>query len=100
MRPIHLAKVDKPRPVVVLTRELARAVMNNVTIAPITSTRRGLSTEVAVGQANGLDHTSVVSCDNIQTIPRSALGQQIGWLLDDQEAELAEAIIQAFELAT
>ena len=49
MRPIHIARLDKPRPVVVLTRELIRPRLTNVTVAPITSTIRGLSTEVLVG---------------------------------------------------
>lgn len=46
MRPIHLARLDKTRPVLVLTRELVRAHLDTVTVtvAPITSTLRGLST--------------------------------------------------------
>jgi mRNA interferase MazF len=69
-----------------------------VTIAPITSTIRGLSTEVPVGRANGLGHDSVVSCDNIVTVPVSALGPLVGYLLPAQEAALAEAIRIAFDL--
>jgi mRNA interferase MazF len=98
MRPIHLARLDKTRPAVVLTREAVRDRRLRVTVAPITSTSWGLSTEVSVGQANGLDHESVVSCDNIVTIPVHALGRQIGFLHDDQEGDLAEAIIAAFDL--
>ena len=52
MRPIHVAQLDKARPVVVLTRELVRPHLARVTVAPITMTVRGLSTEVAVGPAN------------------------------------------------
>jgi hypothetical protein len=48
--------------------------------------------------ANGLDHDSVVSCDNIVTVPKSALGRHIGFLLPDQETMLAEAIRAAFDL--
>ena len=98
MRPIHLAELDKTRPVLVLTRELVRPRLRNVTVAPITSTIRGISTEVPVGTANGLDHDSVVSCDNIQTVPKDRLGRQIGYLGDDQEPELARAIQLAFDL--
>ncbi|HEY5484193.1 MAG TPA: type II toxin-antitoxin system PemK/MazF family toxin, partial [Propionibacteriaceae bacterium] len=72
----------------VLTREIVRPHLSRVTIAPITSSVRGLSTEVPVGRANGLDHASVVSCDNIVTIPVSALGRQLGFLLPEQEAQL------------
>ncbi|HEV7808915.1 MAG TPA: type II toxin-antitoxin system PemK/MazF family toxin [Solirubrobacteraceae bacterium] len=98
MRPIHIAQLDKPRPVLVLTRELVRPHLTRVTIAPITATIRNLSTEVAVGPANGLDSRCIVSCDNIVTIPANALGLQIGHLLPAQEAELSAAINAAFDL--
>jgi len=98
MRPLHVARLDKPRPVVVLTRELIRPRLTNVTVAPITSTIRGLSTEVLVGARNGLDHPSAISCDNIQTIPKVQLGRLIGYLLPDQETLLTEAITLAFDL--
>ena len=98
MRPIHIAHVDKSRPVVVLTRELVRPHLARVTVAPITSTVRGLSTEVLVGPENGLDQTSVINCDSITTIPATTLGRLIGYLLPTQEAVLAGAIRSAFDL--
>lgn len=98
MRPIHLAKLDKTRPVLILTRELVRPHLTRVTVAPITATIRGLSSEVQVGPRNGLDKDSVVSIDNVVTIPVTALGHQVGFLLPDQEPDLAEAIRNAFDL--
>ena len=98
MRPIHLASLDKVRPVVVLTREGVRPYLSRVTVATITTSVKGLRVEVAVGQANGLDHDSVISCDNITTIPVDDLGKQIGFLLDAQEVQLTEAIAAAFDL--
>lgn len=98
MRPIHLAHLDKMRPVLVLTRELVRPHLSRVTVAPITSTIRGLSTEVPVGPPNGLDHESAVSCDNILTVPVTVLGRQIGFLLPAQEPALTYAIRAAFDL--
>jgi mRNA interferase MazF len=98
MRPIHVARLDKARPVLVLTRELVRPHLTTVTVAPITTTIRGLSTEVAVDRSNGLAAASVVSCDNITTIPKSVVGAQIGVLLDTQEAALSDAIRAAFDL--
>jgi mRNA interferase MazF len=100
MRDIHIADLDKARPVVVLTREPVRPAMRRVTVAPITTTVKGLSTEVSVGPANGLDQAGVVSCDNIITIDKSALGRHIGFLFESQEPELTEAIINAFALRT
>jgi mRNA interferase MazF len=61
MRPIHVARLDKARPVLVLTREIVRPHMDTVTVAPTTTTIRGLSTEVAVGTANGLNGRRVVA---------------------------------------
>ncbi len=98
MRPIHVAQLDKARPVLVLTRELVRPHLSTVTVAPITTTIRGLSTEVHVDGANGLAGPSVVSCDNVTTVPASVLGTQIGVLLDRQEDALSEAIRAAFDL--
>jgi Growth inhibitor len=98
MRPIYAARLDKTRPVLILTREVVRPYLSRVTVAPITSTIRGLSTEVPVGRANGLDHASVVSCDNIVTVPVSALGRQLGFLLTEQETALRDAIRAAFDL--
>lgn len=98
MRPIHVAALDKARPVVVLTREMVRPHLTTVTVAPITTTIRGLSTEVPVDAANGLAGASVVSCDNVTTIPVGALGAQIGVLLDRQEPALSDAISAAFDL--
>lgn len=99
MRPIHVAQLDKGRPVLILTRELVRPHLTRVTVAPITTTIRGLSTEVPVGGKNGLDHDSVVSCDNIVTVPVSTLGRHLGYLFPQQEPELAQAIRAGFDLA-
>lgn len=98
MRPIHVAQLDKARPVLILTRELVRPHLKTVTVAPITTTIRGLSSEVGVGATNGLTEPSVASCDNITTIPADAVGEQIGMLLDSQEPALSEAIVTAFDL--
>jgi mRNA interferase MazF len=92
MRAIYAARLDTTRPVLILTREVVRPHLGRVTVAPITSTIRGLSTEVPVGPANGLGHASVVSCDTIVTVPVSALERLLGFLLAQQETALTDAI--------
>ena len=82
----------------VLTRELVRPHLGTVTVAPITTTVRGLSTEIPVDSSNGLAGPCAVSCDNITTIPTAALGAQIGVLLEAQERDLSAAIEAAFDL--
>ena len=98
MREICLARLEKTRPVVVLTRESARASLTKVTVAPITSTMKGLSSEVPVGRGNGLDHDSAIALDNVVTIPSQLLGRTIGFLTEAQEAQLARAIVLAYDL--
>lgn len=98
MHPIWLARLDKTRPVLVLTREEVRAVRALVTVAPITSTVRGLRSEVTVGPANGLEHESAINLDLITTVPRSALVRPLGALLDHQENDLTRAFHEAFDL--
>lgn len=98
MRAIASVQLDKRRPALILTRQSKLPLLSWVTVAPITSTIRGIATEVAVGPRNGLDHGSVVSCDNITTVRAQAVGATIGVFFDDQEPELARAISDAFEL--
>ncbi|MEO7070956.1 MAG: type II toxin-antitoxin system PemK/MazF family toxin [Nostocoides sp.] len=98
MREICLVRLDKTRPALVLTRQAARGAMTKVTIAPITSTIKGLSSEVLVGAENGLDHDSAASLDNVLTVAVGALGRTLGYLSDGQEAQLARAVVLAYDL--
>lgn len=98
MREICLVRLDKTRPALILTRSGAREVMTKVTVAPITSTVKGLSSELPVGPVNGLDHDCAVSLDNVLTVPSSSLGRTIGYLTADQERALARAIVLAYDL--
>jgi mRNA interferase MazF len=98
MRTIATVQLDKSRPALILTRASMLNLLGWVTVAPITSTIRGISSEVAVGPRNGLDHDSVVTCDNITSVREDAIGSSIGLLFDDQEPELARAIKDAFDL--
>ena len=98
MREICLVRLDKTRPALILTREAARAAMTKVTVAPITTTIKGLSSEVRVGPDNGLDHECVVALDNVVTIPVNLLGRTVGHLSAEQEAQLARAVVMAFDL--
>lgn len=98
MREICLVRLDKTRPALVLTRDAARGAMTKVTVAPVTTTVKGLSSELLVGPANGLEHDCAVSLDNVVTVPVGSLGRTVGYLLDEQEAELARAVVLAYDL--
>ena len=75
---IWLAELDKHRPVVVLTRDPLGRVLRSVIVGPVTSTVRGLSTEVGLTEADGVHKSSVVSLDNLQLVPRTRLVRRVG----------------------
>lgn len=65
---------------VVVTRDVAVPVLSNLTVVLITSTIRGLRTEVPLGPEHGLDRECVVNCDNVITVPKSVLSERRGTL--------------------
>jgi mRNA interferase MazF len=75
---VWLARLDKIRPLVLLTRDPLASILNAVIAAPITSTVRSLSTEVAVGPRDGVPVRSVANLDNVQLVPRSRLVRKVG----------------------
>jgi mRNA interferase MazF len=75
---VWLAHLDKTRPVVVLTRDPMGQFLNSVIVAPVTSTVRGLSTEVALDLADGVRAKSVANLDNVQLVDRSLLARRVG----------------------
>lgn len=87
------------RPVCVLTRDAAIAVLHTVTCAPITRTMRGIRSEVRVGPDHGLPETSVISCDNVLTVPQGLLDPEaVGHLDEVKRAELDRALRYALDI--
>jgi mRNA-degrading endonuclease toxin of MazEF toxin-antitoxin module len=63
----------------VLTRNEVIDVRAFVTVAEITTSQRGLATEVALDSADaGVGRESAVNCDGIHTVPQTMLTEQIG----------------------
>jgi mRNA interferase MazF len=75
---VWLADLDKTRPVIVLTRDPLGRLLHSVIVAPVTSTIRGLSTEVPLGRNDGIRHPSVANLDNVQLLSRDRLRRRIG----------------------
>jgi mRNA interferase MazF len=86
---------DKLRPVVVLSRDEAIAVLHTVMVAPVSSTIRGLPSEVLVGEAEGLKHPSAVSLDHVQTVEQARLRRYLGSLEGRSLARLCSALAVA-----
>ena len=83
---------DKIRPVVVLTRSRVANRLHSVVVAPITSTPRGLATEVEVGSAEGVHDGSVANLDNTMLLHRSALGRKCGQVNASKWPEFCRAV--------
>jgi mRNA interferase MazF len=83
---------DKKRPVLILSRDSAIAVLNSVTVAPITSTIRSIPTEVVLTEEDGVPDTWVANCDNLQTVPKSNIGDRISHLTTRKMKEAATAV--------
>ena len=89
---------DKKRPVLILTRDSAISVLNSVTIAPITSTIRSIPTEVVLTKDDGLPGTCAANFDNLQTVPKSNIGDRIARLNAQRIKGAAEAVSFALGL--
>ncbi|MYB45859.1 MAG: type II toxin-antitoxin system PemK/MazF family toxin [Acidimicrobiia bacterium] len=77
---IRLAPVGgKTRPVLVLTRTEVIDVRSFVTVAGVTTSTRGLATEVDLNHRTaGLDRASVINCDGLYTVAKASLSTPIG----------------------
>ena len=87
------------RPVCVLTRDAAIEVLSAVTCAPITRTIRGIRSEVSVGADEGLPDVSVITCDNLVTLPKAMLAEEpVGRLDLERRAEIDRALRYALDI--
>lgn len=91
----RFAKPDKRRPVLILSRSKALRLLRTAIVAPITSTIRGLPSEIAVGPDDGLKQVSVVNCDHLFTVAQSDLRAYVGHL----DARRMRAACKALEIA-
>jgi mRNA interferase MazF len=74
------APPDRKRPVVVLTRDSAIAYLSSVTVAPITSTVRGVPSEVLLGEDDGMKSECAVNLHNMVTVSQAKLGKRVARL--------------------
>ena len=89
---------DKKRPVLILTRDSVMEYLNEVTIAPITSTIRDIPSEVFLSRQDGLIKDCAINCDHIQTVSKARIGSLITTLLPDKLEQVRDAIYFALNL--
>jgi mRNA interferase MazF len=86
-------KPDKKRPVLVLTRQDMIGRLHTVTVAPITSTVRGVPSEVAVGTEVGLKQPSAINLHHLATVPVAGLRSFVGVLPTKAMARVRDALL-------
>lgn len=95
---IWWAKVDKRRPVCLLSRDEAYGLRALVIVAPVSTTIRNFAVEVKVGAREGLPRASVINCDWLVTLPIASLDERAGALSGDKLRQLDDALRFALAL--
>jgi mRNA interferase MazF len=92
VRLYNFAPPDKSRPVVVLTRDSAIAYLGTVTVAPITSTIRGVPSEVLLNEEDGMKAPCAVNLHNPVTVTQEKLGRRVAQLSPLRMHEICAAL--------
>ncbi len=83
---------------IVSRQALIESKFSTVMCAPVYSSYLGISTQVPVGQDEGLKHNSCIYCDEIISIPKSSLSDYVGTLPDSKIEELNRALAIALDI--
>lgn len=92
VRLYDFAPPDKKRPVVVLTRDGAIAYLSTVTVAPITSTIRGVPSEVQLSEEDGMKMPCAVNLHNAITVSQDRLGKRVTHLSTARMSDICAAL--------
>ena len=92
IRLCRFAPPDKQRPVLVLTRASAIGHLATVTVAPVTSTIRGVPSEVALDIDDGVKGRCAVNLHNAVTVAQGRLGRRVASLSAARMQEVCAAL--------
>lgn len=92
IRLLRFPPPDKERPVLILTRDSAIAYLSRVTVAPITSTIRGVPSEVALGPEDGMRQPCAANLHNVVTVSGESLGRRLAQLSPRRMREVCSAL--------
>ena len=88
----QFAPPDKKRPVLVLTRDSAISYLSTVTVAPVTSTIRGVPSEVELSEEDGMKGPCAVNLHNAVTVSQQRLGRRLAQLGSARMNEVCAAL--------
>ncbi len=89
---------DKKRPVLILTRDSILEYLEEVTIAPITSTVRDIPSEVSLSRHEGMKRDCAINLDHIQTVSKGKIGSLITAISQEKLKQVRYAISFALDL--
>lgn len=92
------APPDKKRPVLILTRDSVLDYMGEVTVAPVTSTIRGIPSEVVLSDRDGMPRSCAVNCDHLQTVAKGKIGSRVAMLSGEKMKRIAHSVGFALDL--
>ena len=92
VRLYDFAPPDKKRPAVVLTRNSAIGYLSSVTIAAITSSIRGVPSEVVLNEDDGMKSSCAVNLHNVVSVPQHRLGKCVAQLRASRMKEICVAL--------
>jgi mRNA interferase MazF len=78
--------------VVILTRDSAIQYLSSVTVAPVTSTIRGVASEVLLDEGDGMKGRCAVNLHNAVTISQQRLGKRLARLGPGRMSEICSAL--------
>lgn len=77
---------------VVLTRDSALRYLSTVTVAPVTSTIRGVPSEVRLGEEDGMKAPCAVNLHHAVTVSQQRLGKRVAQLAPHRMKEICGAL--------
>jgi len=83
---------NKRRPVLILTRDSVLPHLNEVTIAPITSTIRGIASELKLSTADGMPQDCAINFHHLQTVPKRQIGRLLTTLSEEKLRDAGPAL--------
>jgi mRNA interferase MazF len=92
VRLYQFAAPDKKRPALVLTRDSAISYLSTVTVAPVTSTIRGVPSEVVLNEGDGMKAPCAVNLHNAVTVSQQRLGKRVAQLSATRMNEVCAAL--------
>lgn len=89
---------DKRRPVLILTKDELISQLNQITVAQVTTTIRGIDSEVLIDESDGMPEECVINFVSLKTVEKRKISKVITHLSTERMREVREAIEFVFNL--